>query len=95
MTTESDPEQASAGSGSTLLPIILVTLLGLSGAAAVATWGVVGMLSGESPIGDGRDPSSYGFDLSNVAIDADAIVASGNPREMTAANTRALLESCF
>lgn len=81
MTTESDPEPASPGSGSTLLPIILVTLLGLSGAAAVATWGVVGMLSGESPIGDGRDPSSYGFDLSNVAIDADAIVASGNPRD--------------
>ena len=72
--------RASAG-GSTLLPIILVTLLGLSGAAAVATWGLVGVFSGESPVGDGRDPSSYGFDLANIAVDPAAIVASGNPRD--------------
>ncbi|MDB3961406.1 DUF3179 domain-containing protein, partial [bacterium] len=81
MNTESDPEPNASTSGSTLLPIVLVTLLGLSGAAVVATWGLVGMLSGESPVGDGRDPSSYGFDLSNVAVDPEAIIASGNPRD--------------
>lgn len=81
MNVDSDPEPPTSTGGSTLLPIVLVTLLGLSGAAAVATWGLVGMLSGESPVGDGRDPSSYGFDLSNVATEPAAIVASGNPRD--------------
>ena len=86
MTVEPESERSASTAsdttvGSTVLPIVLVTLLGLSGAGAVATWGLVGVFSGESPVGDGRDPSSYGFDLSNVAVDPAAIVASGNPRD--------------
>ena len=81
MTVDSDPEPAPPAGGSTFLPILLVTLLGLSGAAVVLTWGLIGVFSGTSPIGDGRDPSSYGFDLSNLAVDPEAIVASGNPRD--------------
>ena len=77
MTVDADPEPAPSAGGSTFLPILLVTLLGLSGAGAVLTWGLIGVFSGTSPIGDGRDPSSYGFDLSNLAVDPEAIVASG------------------
>ena len=79
MTPETEPDPPSTRS--TWLPIILVTLLGLSGGGAVATWGLIGVFSGESPIGDGRDPKSYGFDLDDAGVDGGAIVASGNPRD--------------
>ena len=68
-------------SKSGMIPIILMIALGLSGAMVVLTWGLVGVFFGESPIGDGRVPSSYGFDLSNLQIDPEALATSGNPRD--------------
>ena len=66
---------------SSMTPLILVIALGFSGAAVVLGWGLVGVFSGEPPIGDGRDPASYGFDLSALEIDPEALAASGNPRD--------------
>ncbi|MDA1026975.1 MAG: hypothetical protein O3A19_11180, partial [Planctomycetota bacterium] len=64
-----------------MIPIILLISLGLSGGTIVLVWGLIGVFSGDSPIGDGRDPSSYGFDISNLEIDPEALVTSGNPRD--------------
>lgn len=41
---------------------------------------VMGLLSGERPIGDGRDPSTYGFELGDLAS-RPGLVASGHPRD--------------
>ena len=70
-----------SSSKSGVIPIILLISLGLSGATIVLVWGLIGVFSGDSPIGDGRDPSSYGFDISNLEIDPEALVTSGNPRD--------------
>jgi hypothetical protein len=73
--------ETDSGSKSGVIPIILVIALGLSGASAVLVWGLIGVFSGEPPVGDGQDSSSYGFDLSNLDIDPEALAASGNPRD--------------
>ncbi len=36
---------------------------------------------GRGLIGDGRDPTTYGFDLSETTLPQDAVVASGMPRD--------------
>ena len=73
--------ETDSGSKSGVIPIILVIAIGLSGASAVLVWGLIGVFSGEPPVGDGQDSSSYGFDLSNLDIDPEALAASGNPRD--------------
>ena len=74
-------EETDARPKSSMAPLVFVIALGFSGAAIVLGWGLVGVFSGEPPIGDGRDPSSYGFDLSTLEIDPEALAASGNPRD--------------
>jgi hypothetical protein len=71
----------SAPTRSTLWPLVLSIGLAVIGGGAVIGWGVTALLTGESPIGDGRDPATYGVDLSDAALPAGAIVASGNPRD--------------
>jgi hypothetical protein len=43
-------------------------------------WSLLPVLLGHRPIGDGRSVESYGFDLSNLAINQSTLVGSGNPR---------------
>jgi hypothetical protein len=62
-------------------PLILSIGLAVLGGGAVIGWGVIGVLSGDPPIGDGRDPATYGVDLSNTTLPAEAIAATGNPRD--------------
>ena len=62
-------------------PLVLSIGLAVLGGGAVIAWGVIGVLSGEPPIGDGRDPATYGVDLSNATLPAEAIAATGNPRD--------------
>ena len=54
-----------------LAGVLVVLLLG---------WSFLGPMLGRHPIGDGRSVESYGFDLTNLRIDRDDLVASGNPR---------------
>ncbi len=48
---------------------------------ATVVFALQGVLRGVRPVGDGRDPATYGFDLSNLAVPADALAASGHPRD--------------
>jgi len=66
---------------SAVWPLVLSIGLAVLGGGAVIGWGLTGVLTGPSPIGDGRDPTTYGVDLSNASLPADAIVATGNPRD--------------
>ncbi|MCP4834678.1 MAG: DUF3179 domain-containing protein [Phycisphaera sp.] len=62
-------------------PLIAVILLGFLGGGVVLAWGIAGLFSGVDPIGDGRDPASYGVDLSNAIVEPGAIIATGSPRD--------------
>ena len=48
---------------------------------AILLFALQGLLVGVRPIGDGRDPATYGFDLSNLSVPREALSASGNPRD--------------
>ncbi len=78
---ELGPELGPAPTRSTFWPLVLSIGLAVLGGGAVIGWGVTALMTGESPIGDGRDPGTYGIDLSDAALPAGAIVASGNPRD--------------
>jgi len=52
---------------------------------AVLGFALVGPLSGVRPVGDGRDPATYGFDLSGLILPREGLAASGNPRDFLAA----------
>lgn len=58
-------------------------LLALLAAVATAVYlALPGLLSsGDQRLGDGEDPSTYGFDLSNLRVPRDLLVASGLPRD--------------
>ncbi len=49
--------------------------------AAVLGFALFGIFKGERRVGDGRDITTYGFDLSNLATPPGALVATGNPRD--------------
>lgn len=51
--------------------------------AAVMLWRVRDMLAGggERAVGDGRNPATYGFDLSNLKVPEAQFVGSGLPRD--------------
>lgn len=55
--------------------------LALIGGGVVLAWGVAGVLIGDPPIGDGRNPETYGVDLSDLRIDESALEAAGRPRD--------------
>lgn len=48
--------------------------------ALLLVWSFLGPLLGRRPVGDGWTVESYGFNLSQLLIDRQEIVASGNPR---------------
>lgn len=48
---------------------------------AIVAFALQGTLRGEKPIGDGRDPATYGFDLTNLTLPRAGLSASGNPRD--------------
>ncbi len=56
-----------------LLAAIIVT--------AIAVFALLGVVNGEKPIGDGRDPETYGFDLTSFTLPRESLVGSGNPRD--------------
>lgn len=62
------------------LPWVLAGAVALAGGLLVfALWGP---LSGvQRPVGDGRDPATYGFDLSGLTVPREYLVASGQPRD--------------
>ena len=66
-------------------PVLLGVLLACLGAGSVLTWGLLSVLRGSSPQGDGVDPATYGFDLSNLAIEFDDLQSSGRPRDFLVA----------
>jgi len=51
---------------------------------AVLGFALIGPLSGVRPVGDGRDPATYGFDLSGLILPREGLAASGNPRDFLA-----------
>lgn len=51
------------------------------GTLAVLGFALAGLLSGARPIGDGRDPATYGFDLSGLVAGPGVVSGSGNPRD--------------
>ncbi len=49
----------------------------------IFSWRVIEVLSsrGERAVGDGKNPATYGFDLSSSTVPAEEIVASGLPKD--------------
>ncbi len=57
-------------------------VIALAGVLVVALfiWSTLPVMLGRRPTGDGRSIESYGFDLSNLAVARETLIASGNPR---------------
>ncbi len=60
---------------------LLLGALASVGMIAVLVFALSGVLSGQRPIGDGRDPATYGFDLGALSPDMGTLAGSGNPRD--------------
>lgn len=60
-----------------------VVLLAILLSTGVFSWRVAEILKARRghAVGDGKDPATYGFDLSRVAVPVEAIVASGLPKD--------------
>ncbi len=58
-----------------------VILLALILVLGITVFAFLGPMLGEKPIGDGRDPKTYGFDLSHLSVPQESLVGSGNPRD--------------
>ena len=74
-------EKETVSRGSTRGVLIFVAFIFCLGAGAMLTWGLVSVWKGPSSPGDGVNPDSYGFDLSNLELDREAIQTSGNRRD--------------
>jgi hypothetical protein len=48
---------------------------------AILAWALAGPLLGLRPQGDGREASTYGFDLSTCLVDRASVYGSGRPRD--------------
>jgi len=59
---------------------VWITVLASLGAIAVLAWALAVGLSRSRPIGDGRDPATYGFDLAGLR-DEPGLATSGHPRD--------------
>ena len=57
---------------SSIAVAMMLTLLGFA---------LSGLWFGVAVVGDGRNPDTYGFDLTNLSVPRAALVASGNPRD--------------
>lgn len=55
----------------------------------IVGWRLAAMIHsrGTRPVGDGRDPASYGFDLSNCRVPIESITAAGVPKDGVPAMT--------
>ena len=62
-------------------PLLLMAFLFLFGSLSMLTWGVASAIKGPSLLGDGYDPSTYGFDLESITVDVNHVVATGNSRD--------------
>ena len=72
---------SSAKNRSSTTPILLSIFLFLIGTGSLLSWGIISAVRGPSRAGDGVDPYSYGFDLSGILIETEALQTSGNPRD--------------
>lgn len=63
-----------------LVLMVPVALVGL-GTMAALTFALIGLVAGPRPVGDGRDPASYGFDLTGLTPEDGVLSGSGNPRD--------------
>lgn len=75
-----DPQRAPARPSLASARWVIALSIAVSlGVALFALWGPLrGM---QAPIGDGRDPATYGFDLSNLNVPRELLVGSGQPRD--------------
>lgn len=62
------------------LPFVVVFVFFGLGVVPMLTWAFFSAWNGPSQLGDGSDPETYGFDLSNLTIDRATLQGSGNPR---------------
>ena len=67
--------QLTFAAGGWVILLALILVLGIT------VFAFLGPMRGEKPIGDGRDPTTYGFDLSNLSVPQESLVGSGNPRD--------------
>jgi Protein of unknown function (DUF3179) len=67
--------QLTFAAGGWVILLALILVLGIT------IFAFLGPMRGEKPIGDGRDPTTYGFDLSNLSVPQESLVGSGNPRD--------------
>jgi len=77
--TATPPTRLTLRDGGWLLVVSGVLVL------AVAIWGLAGVFTGSSTIGDGVDPSTYGFTLEPSDLRGGILTGSGNPRDFLAA----------
>lgn len=63
------------------LPIAVVFALFFVPVAGMLFWGGMSVFGGSARLGDGVDPETYGFDLSNLTIDRASLQTSGNSRD--------------
>ncbi len=59
--------------------VIALSIAASLGVAIFALWGP--LHGATAPIGNGRDPATYGFDLSNLNVPRELLVGSGQPRD--------------
>ncbi|MCH2161180.1 MAG: DUF3179 domain-containing protein [Phycisphaerales bacterium] len=78
-------DDASAKPRSSTTPLLLTVFLVLIGAGSLLSWGIISAVRGPSRAGDGVHPESYGFDLSGLLIETEALQTSGNPRDFLVA----------
>jgi len=76
------PSESAEHAGAVSLRGPLIATIGLAGigVVVVVAIAVVGLLRGERPVGDGRDPATYGFEIDGLA-GRPGFVASGHPRD--------------
>jgi len=71
-----DGQRPSLASARWVIALSIAVSLGV---ALFALWGPLHGV--QAPIGDGRDPATYGFDLSNLNVPRELLVGSGQPRD--------------
>jgi len=67
--------QLTFAAGGWVILVAMILVLGIT------FFAFLGPMRGEKPIGDGRDPTTYGFDLSHLSVPQESLVGSGNPRD--------------
>lgn len=76
MTSAPTPPRLTFAAGGWVVVLAMVLIV------ALIAWALAGVFANASRMGDGRDPSSYGFDLTNQRADPRSLVGSGQPRDV-------------